>query len=152
VIDRSKRVSGFIALALMFWYGGTGCLAVSYARSAAAGETTGRQSAQDHACCKARHKTTRKVTKSRLAYQSDRLDFKIGFPASPGPANAMSCCPLTAGSIVTSSRTQTGDQISLSRTNSFSLASSGGNHALPRIPLRLPNQAQSYLLDCVFLI
>jgi len=137
------------ALALLFWFGGAGCLAVSYARTASAGETATQ--ANEHACCKARRKTPGKMTKSRLAHRSDQLDFKLGFPATPGPARAMNCCPLTTGLVVTSVRTQTGDQLSLSRPTSFSGASASWT-APPLVPLRLPNQAQSYLLDCVFLI
>jgi hypothetical protein len=139
-----------VALALVFWFGGAGCLAVSYARTASARETA--TPGNEHDCCKARRKPSGKMRKSPLAHRSDQLDFKLGFPALPGPARAISCCPLTAGSMVTSARSQTGDQLSLSQPTSFSGASANWNHAPPRVPLRLPNQAQSYLLDCVFLI
>jgi hypothetical protein len=65
----------------------------------------------------------------------------------------MSCCPLTSGSIVVASRTQTGDSASaLADTTPAAVKLENSYQTVVAAPLRLPNRARSYLLDCAFLI
>jgi hypothetical protein len=149
-----------IAIALMFWCAGTGCLMVSYARgmsepdsSAAAAEESmkGMHASMDaHACCKAKHKNTKRAK----AVESPRdLQFtQFGLPA-PLQNNAMSCCPLTTGSIVIATRSQSNDSASASAvTDSSSFKLTSLETRPLAVPLRLPNRVHAYLLDCAFLI
>jgi hypothetical protein len=65
----------------------------------------------------------------------------------------MSCCPLTSGSIIAASRSQSSDDhLALDENSSSSFGVTNSTSAPLTIPLRLPNQAQSYLLGCAFLI
>ena len=146
-----------LAIALMFWCAGAGCVIVSYARTMEDTDASAREAEQPmagmhtsvdaHACCKAKHKS------SKRASRSIDLRFKEVAVPSPVRSNAMSCCPLMTGSIVVASRSQTGDSASelpLKDSSSFNLENS---YRTPlAIPLRLPNRAHSYLLDCAFLI
>jgi len=161
------RLRSVIALALMFWCAGTGCLIVGYARAASAEEmaapaakslaAAASTSMDAHACCKARHSSVRRNEPVALHHKrstsGDSSINEVSLPASPMPASAMSCCPLTSGSIVAGSRSQSNDQTLVLNT-ADSLSGKAGNltPAPISIPLRLPNHAESYLLDCVFLI
>jgi hypothetical protein len=161
MIASLKRLLTFrsaIAVALIFWCAGAGCMIVSYAR-ASMHDTDSEQSAEHsmdmssmdaHACCKAKHKS---LTKAHSQKRSVARDFKeFTLPAS-APAGVMSCCPLTSGSIVVASHSQTNDQASeLAQTDSHSLKLASSYQTPVAIPLRLPNRARSYLLDCAFLI
>jgi hypothetical protein len=65
----------------------------------------------------------------------------------------MSCCPLTSGSMVVTSRSQSNDNATvLQQSDSSSQLFAESRPSPVAVPLRLPNQAQSYLLDCAFLI
>jgi hypothetical protein len=65
----------------------------------------------------------------------------------------MSCCPLTTGSIVIASRSRSADDNSvLEYTGSSSLRLTKTNSPAVAVPLRPPNRACAYLLDCAFLI
>lgn len=151
---------GVLAVALMFWCAGTGCLVVGYARTmndtdsstpAAEQQMTGMQASMDaHACCKAKHKSAKRAKTVKRALELEFTQF--GLPA-PVRGNAMSCCPLTTGSIVVASRSQLHDDSpELPRKDSASLNRDQLSQPALAVPLRLPNRAQSYLLDCAFLI
>jgi hypothetical protein len=149
-----------VAIALMFWCAGTGCMIVSYAR-ASAKEDSSAQSAEQpmidmhasmsaHACCKAKHKGEKRTASAKRSSNLELTEFTIPVPAQ---SDAMSCCPLTSGSIVVATRSQTDDSTStLAQTGSSSLKLSKSDHAPVAIPLRLPSRADSYLLGCAFLI
>ena len=159
-LKRLLTLRSVIAMALIFWCAGTGCMMVSYARAAmnedAATEAVEQpmaamSAAMDaHACCKAKHKS---LSKAHPRQRSAAGDLKEFTPPASEPSGAMSCCPLTSGSIVVGSRAQTNDQASeLAPTDSASLKLTSSNQTPVAIPLRLPNRARSYLLDCAFLI
>jgi len=147
-----------MALALIFWCAGAGCMMVSYARGAMP-EMNTPQSAQQsmttmmdaHACCKARHGSAKHSANSFT--KSDGLErMQEALPASSS-SDAMSCCPLTSGSIVIASRSQSNDDNSvLNHTSSSSLQLTKTNPSILAVPLRPPNRARAYLLDCAFLI
>ena len=161
-----KKGSGLrfvIAVALMCWYAGAGCLTVSYARSAMAekedsappvGQSTSGspKSADAHACCKARHKSLKRSTLSGAQLDSDE-QAQLTLPATPAPSGAMRCCPLTSGTILVASRYHADE-------NTPATAHNGSSEVIltsfiPKpiaVPLRLPNRDQSYLLGCAFLI
>ena len=148
-----------LALALMFWCAGAGCMMVSYARSAVADT---QQSAQPsmaamsatmdaHACCKARHNSSRGPADSFTKAASLGL-IQMALPPSSS-SDAMSCCPLTTGSIVIASRSQSADDNSvLNHTGSSSLQLTKNSSPPIAVTLRPPNRARAYLLDCAFLI
>ena len=147
-----------LAIALMFWCAGAGCMMVSYAHAAMNADAAAQSAAQSmamssmdaHACCKAKHKTLNKVHSPKPVVASDLNEFTL--PPS-APSGAMSCCPLNSGSIVVASRSQTNDHASdLAQTDSDSLKLASSNQTPVAMPLRLPNRARSYLLDCAFLI
>jgi hypothetical protein len=140
-----------------------GCMMVSYAR-AATSETSLTAGAMDHAmagsmsmdahpCCKAKRPSAKG---HRARSESKSLNPELNLlttPSTPAPAGVMNCCPLTTGSIVVSSRSQTHDDATvLARTDSSSLLLVKSDHAPLAIPLRLPDDSRSYLLDCAFLI
>ena len=164
VKDFLKRILSLragVAIALMFWCAGAGCMMVSYARSAMSETNSPAQVAEQsmatmsasmdvHACCKAKHKSLARAHSQKRSVTSDLSEFTL---TEPAPSGAMSCCPLTSGSIVVGSRSQTNDHASeLAQTDSASLKLTNSNQARVAIPLRLPNRARSYLLDCAFLI
>ena len=149
-----------LTIALMFWCAGAGCMIVSYAHTvmrdidaATSAEVpvmahmSGSMDA--HACCKAK----RKGAKRSAAAESTPNEFtEFGIP-EPVQSNAMSCCPLTTGSIVVASRSISNDDApALSQTKSTAFKPLTSDQKPAAIPLRLPNRAHSYLLDCVFLI
>ena len=160
-LKRILSLRAGVAIALMFWCAGTGCMMVRYARSAINDMDGSAQSAEQpmatmsasmdaHACCKAKHKSLTKAHSQKRSVTSDLSEFTLNEPA---PSGTMSCCPLTSGSIVVGSRSQTNDHASeLAQTDSASLKLASSNQTPVAIPLRLPNRARSYLLDCAFLI
>ena len=142
-----------LALMLVFWCAGTGCMLVSYAtgggttvaESASAPSDAIRAAPSCHANLQKNRKTTSKTT------AADRVG-QLNLPM-PSRSRAMSCCPLTSGSIAAANRPQSHNS-SAALTNSESQLL---NLAHPRtapvaVPLWLPNRAHSYLLDCAFLI
>lgn len=150
-----------LAIALMFWCAGAGCMMVSYAKGAmrnldssevadmsSMAHMSGSMDA--HACCKAKRKNARR---SQAASQLTSSEFEQFTVPEPAQSAAMSCCPLTSGSIVIASRSNSNDDAPISSHTdlaSFKLLSS--NQRSVAVPLRLPNRAESYLLDCAFLI
>jgi hypothetical protein len=169
----SKAISRFrstLAFALIFWCAGAGCMIVSYAHGAAmsGGASAGAQSleqtlggvsaaAGSHACCKAHHSSSK--IGAAASHSSSRLESFTGFlqvalPEAPGPSGASNCCPLTSGSFVPASRAESKDENASIRdqSDSLSLILTSSQPALHFYPLRLPDQNQTYLRGCVFLI
>jgi len=159
-LKRILSLRAGVAIALMFWCAGAGCMMVSYARSAMNDMDAPAQSAEHsmamsssmdaHGCCKAKHKSLIKDHSQKRSVAGDLMEFEL--PPS-APSGAMSCCPLTSGSIVVGSRSQTNDHASeLAQADSSSLKLASSSQTPVAIPLRLPTRARSYLLDCAFLI
>ncbi len=139
---------------------------VSYARAAVVTDSSivadimdagmGASTSRDaHACCKARHRGL-KPTQHQSASTAD-VDFAgrqlLTTPSTPPQSGAMSCCPLTSGSIVVTSRSQSNDNATvLQQSDSSSQLLVDSSPSPVAVPLRLPNRAHSYLLDCAFLI
>ena len=161
-----KRMRSVLAVGLMLWCAGAGCAIVSYAHAAEMnrGETVSlvkpnfsgaSASVMAHACCKARHSSKRDAGARHPISRSERFTGfqQVSLPAAPSPSGAMSCCPLTSGSFVVASRSQSkADASALTQKDSLSLAIRDAPTAPQAGPLRLPNQEQTYLRCCVFLI
>ena len=157
-MNLSRKVLKVVAIALMFWCAGAGCLMVSYAKGTMAemessvasdahamAHMSGSMDA--HGCCKAKRKGAKR---SDSAESQPSEQFTIPEPVQ---SNAMNCCPLTSGSIVVASRSTSNDEApALSQTDSSAFKALTSYQKPLAIPLRLPNRAESYLLDCAFLI
>lgn len=162
-----SRFRSTLAFALMLWCAGAGCVLVSYANGAAMsganladGQSNKRKltdvsaSAGAHACCKARHSSSRQTSSQRESDLQSSGNFQLAVPDLPDSSEATSCCPLTSGSFVVTSRSQLSDDgaSNAEQRGSFSLTLTNSQPA-PRLdPLRLPDQNQTYLRGCVFLI
>ena len=163
-ILRVIRIRSVLAFALMFWCAGTGCMMVSYARAASADSSAandvfahamaGSMSTDAHACCKAKRPSTNTHHGRAESKSTSSVELNLLMPpSSPTQTGAMNCCPLTSGSIVVSSQSQSNDNSTVSQqTDSSSPLLVESDHAPLAVPLRLPNRAHSYLLDCAFLI
>jgi hypothetical protein len=163
---REINPRSIMALALIFWCAGAGCMIVSYARASmteASGPSdsvhqmmAGMSSSMDaHACCKAQHRSkVRHQLRAESPASSELLAANLlALPSTPTESDVMSCCPLTSGSIVIGSRSQSDDHANiLDEAGSSSLLLIKSNPPPLAVPLRLPNRANSYLLDCAFLI
>jgi hypothetical protein len=146
-----------LTIALMFWCAGAGCMMVSYAKgamsdmdaSADAPMMAHMSGAMDaHACCKAKLKNAK-----RSASAESPKEFTQFTLPEPVQSNAMDCCPLTSGSIVVASRSTSNDEAPAVSSSDSSAFKPLISYQKPlAIPLRLPNRAHSYLLDCAFLI
>lgn len=164
VVLRTLRSA--IALGLMLWCAGAGCMVVSYAhgamrspavsnfRSRGAGwNVTG--SAGAHNCCRARHQSERRIDSS-LPGQAPPSKFatkEIGLAEVPNQSDAMSCCPLTSGTFVVSSRQRaSNDESSVPRAIDAVSIPNGPATAARSLVLHLPYQSQTHLRLCVFLI
>jgi hypothetical protein len=158
-----SRSRAIIAFALVAWCAGTGCMIVGYARAAAAesrlaaelvGHATGGSMSTDaHACCKAKRPSeARRVRTEARPAETPELNL-LTTPSAPTQTGVMNCCPLTSGTIVATSRSQSNDEaVILHQPNSATLLSIKSDPAPLAVPLRLPDRAHSYLLDCAFLI
>lgn len=151
----SVRGMKSLAIALILWCAGTGCVMVSYARGGDAGARIAESASpavqnMGMPSCHARREKTGKVTTKKTSAAAS-VD-QVGLP-SPSRSGAMSCCPLTNGLIAAASRSHSNSAVpALANTGSQLpdlMASRPGPIA---VPLRLPNRAHSYLLDCAFLI
>jgi len=163
-----KIISSFrsvLAVGLVLWCAGAGCMVVSYARAAA---ITGNDDARStgtgldqasgsmgsHSCCKARHASQRGSTLSTARTTAADLFANLTELTQVPNSNAISCCPLTSGSIVVAGRQRTSsdDASVASEVN----AVSSFHKVVATTPnansLRLPNQSRTYLRGCVFLI
>ena len=162
-VKKIVSVRAVLAFVLMFWCAGTGCMVVSYARAAATElndaalvmdhAMAGSMSMDAHACCKARRPSA-KGHQSRAASKPESAELNLlTLPSTPAPTGVMNCCPLTSGSIVATSRSQSNDHATvLHQRDAASLLLIQTDPAPLAVPLRLPNRAHSYLLDCAFLI
>ena len=158
-LKRILTLRSAIALVLMLWCAGAGCMLVSYARAATNDSTStagqmdhamGSMSMDAHACCKARHRS--QSLRSSAANAQNELNL-VTLPSTPTQSGVMSCCPLMSGSIVVASRSQSNDRATiLQQADSSSMLLIKSSPSPLAIPLRLPNRAGSYLLDCTFLI
>ena len=159
-----QRFRSALALALMLWCAGAGCMIVSYAHganmsgasaaqvsssSAGWGHASGSMGAHDG--CKARHAPGRRVASS-ITNQTSLANLE-GLAEVPNSSNAMTCCPLTGGAFVVTSRQRISneDRSVLQGVAAISVVTSFAATSLA-ISLRLPNQNQTYLRGCVFLI
>ena len=151
-----SKPSKVLAIALMLWCAGAGCIMVSYARAAET-ETAAAESASPAAedmagmpACHAKHKKNRKVTTSKTSTNASVGQLNLPSPVRSG---AMNCCPLTSGSIAATSRSQSNSPAPALANTGSQLPDSFISRTAPvPVPLRLPNRARSYLLDCAFLI
>lgn len=157
-----SRLRSALALGLMLWCAGTGCLAHGMAMSSGASApdskstktrfTQSEMAMNGHACCKARHRSLRNEPAAKS--DSDSNSETIVPPEDSSSDEANSCCPLTSGSFVVASRSQTTD------SNSSASAATGlPEHnfvlqfsAIRTILLRLPSHEQTYLTCCALLI
>jgi hypothetical protein len=163
-----RNLRSAITLGLMFWCAGAGCVIVSVAHGAAmsGADTTQMGSSMSgwgqasgsmgtHDCCKARHASERRVVSSISdhAPSSQSLVNLEGLAETPNSSNAKNCCPLTSGTIVVTGRQRVNnDDTSVSPDpDAVAVVTSAGSTPLT-MPLRLPDQAQTYLRGCVFLI
>ena len=151
------RFRSVIALVLMLWCAGAGCIFVTSARATSADseiQSTAEAEAStgSHGSCHA--STQPKKARKAHANSGPAGVKRLSLPAMPTPSGAMSCCPLTSGSIATPSRVQTNDDhltaVSHDELSYLPLTTRGT--APLAIPLRLPNKDQTYLRCCVFLI
>lgn len=140
-----------LALVLVFWCAGTGCMLVSYATGVrtTVADSTLEQSDEATAppSCHAHRQKNRKTTSNTAA--ADRIG-QLTLPM-PSRSAALSCCPLTSGSIAAAYRPQYNAPAS---TNSESqlLNSAQVTTGTVAVPRRLSNRAHSYLFDCAFRI
>ena len=156
-----------LATALIFWCAGAGCVMVSYARDAAMraavadsksgdagwGQVSGSGGAHD--CCKARHASERQAASSNNPVSSsDSPANQEELVESSNSSDAMSCCPLTSGTFVVSGRQNLSNESVLAPRGADAGQTWIGGAAVDVIamPLRLPNQSETYLRGCVFLI
>src|SRR5438128_2239750 len=129
-----KPLRSVLAVALTLWCAGAGCMVVSYAHAAAMNggdlAKSARQnfsgasaSAMAHACCKARHSAKQNAVRNTISRSESFHHFQIALTEVPAPSEAMSCCPLTSGTFVSASRTQSkeADASALIEKDSFSL-------------------------------
>lgn len=163
-----RNLRSAITLGLMLWCAGAGCMIVSVAHGAAMcgaeatktssssaglGQVSG--SAGAHDCCKARHASERRVASSMTAHAilAESLMNLEGLAEVPDSSDAMSCCPLTSGTIVVTGRQRISHHdTSVSRgLDAATVVTTAASTPLAT-PLRLPNQNQTYLRGCVFLI
>lgn len=162
LVPAISKLRSALALGLVLWCAGAGCLAhgmamrnvtpVPESKSTKANSSQSAMTMNGHACCKARHRSLR--SDSAAKSDSDSGPGTIALPEDSSSDDAASCCPLTSGSFVMVSRSQTHD--------SHSSAASGTG--LPQqnftarfsadraTPLRLPGREQTYLTCCAFLI
>jgi len=162
-----KKLRAALAFSLVLWCAGAGCMLVSYAHGASMANTDAASapasgsnwiglstSAGTHGCCKARHSSQHASTIAHR-HASVATELEEAAPlGSSNPAEAMSCCPLTSGTLVVTTRQSVSDERA-------SLATKSDAPALVLVhmdatpfapPLRLPNQNQTYLRCCSFLI
>ena len=165
------RLRSALASALMLWCAGVGCIASSYAHSAAMNSVTeSKLSSSDnswggasgsmgtHSCCKAHHSSERhslRSTSDRASSSEPATDLEtISLAEIPQSSDAMSCCPLTGGTFVVASRQR------ISNDDASMPKSIDSTTVLPGSPVvssrsyasDLPDRSQIHLRLCVFLI
>ena len=103
-----------------------------------------------HACCKARHRGAKQSARRSLPAEASEA---LALPEDSAPAGTMNCCPLTSGSIViVSHRDSHDDAAAIAQKDAHPINPLRLDAKQVEAPLRLPNRARSYLLDCAFLI
>jgi hypothetical protein len=115
------------------------------------GHASGSMGAHD--CCKARHATERRFT-SQVAHRtvsSESFASLEKLAEVPNSSNTISCCPLTSGSIVVAARQRVGEEAASLSSNVEAISSVRAGFTTTPV-VRLPNQKQTYLRGCVFLI
>jgi hypothetical protein len=155
------------AVALMLWCAGAGCALGTYAHAAmrdhglpqaeAVGMAmTGLSAAAGaHSCSKARHSSQHVASPNSHRPAPLATGFEeVALPESSNSSEAMSCCPLTSGTfVVTTRQSISGDHASEATKSDAPAFVLARLDATPRaLPLRLPNQNQTYLRCCSFLI
>ena len=156
----TSRIRPVIAVALMLWCAGTGCVLVRSAQATdiGAGDSAladamnaGEMGASQHAACHA--KQAQKSAKASRSRSQLTKAFEQRNSQRPGRSDAMSCCPLVNGLFVTSSRAHTHDDGGIiAISDSTLLALTNSSPAPLVVPLRLPDQHHLYLRGCAFLI
>jgi hypothetical protein len=141
-----------LALVLVFWCAGTGCMLVSYATAfgtpvadLAPASSDGMRGAPS---C---HAQRQKSPKTAFKKASTASVWQVDLPA-PFRSPAMSCCPLTSGSIAVAYRPQSHNPPALTNSESQILKLNDPRTAPVAAPMRRPKRVHSYLLDCAFLI
>lgn len=161
-----NKMRSALALALVLWCAGTGCVLVSYANSTATGgtgsspaQTEEPASSTANSSCHARHGSQKRPevpaqTRTNAASEMSTGSEQIALPENRDPFGAMSCCPLASGTFVVASRAHSNDSdtVKLTQSEPFFLSQTNFYAAPHAYPLRLPNQDQTYLRCCVFLI
>jgi hypothetical protein len=162
-IEKARWV---IAVALILWCAGAGCMLTSYAHAAAMANGEMAQaddlawtglsaSAGTHSCCKARHSSQHVASANSHRTAPLAAGFEeIALPESSNSSDAMSCCPLTSGTfVVTAPQSVQNDRASEAVNHVAPAPVLSDLHSAQRaLPLRLPNQNQTYLRCCAFLI
>jgi hypothetical protein len=150
-----RNLTKALGIALMLWCAGTGCILVTSARATTGLEALSTSEVEasggSHSSC---HGSTRPAKARKAHSNSGPAGVKrLSLPAMPSPLGAMSCCPLTSGSIATASRVQANYDLTAVSHDDLSYLPFATQRSAPlAIPLRLPNQDQTYLRCCVFLI
>lgn len=155
-----QKVTKALAITLMLWCAGTGCVLVRSAQAAdiGAGDSAladsmnaGEIGASQHAACHT--KQAQKTGKASRSRPQLTKAFEQRNTPRPGRSDAMSCCPLVNGFFVTSSRGHTHDDAGIIAISDSTLVALTNSSQAPLVvPLRLPNQHHLYLRGCAFLI
>ena len=157
-----SKLRSALAFVLVLWCAGTGCLA----HGMAMGDNTERAASENslkdnsarknasmsgHACCKARHRALRNVSTISSNADTDRLTLTL--PEESNPSNANSCCPLTSGSFVTTSRGQTSENDGPELIHTATPRCIRSTLSIQRTTkLRLTGREHTYLDCCALLI
>jgi len=160
-----KKMRSALAVALTLWCAGAACMIVSYAHGTAMGSEPRKPAEQSslgevsgsmssHSCCKAHYTAKHKPSSLRhWTVESSEVANQITLPENAVPSGANSCCPLTSGSFVSTGRVSGDSNISVpAGPDSFSAKLNNVQLGPRDYPLRLPNQEQTYLRCCSFLI
>ena len=157
-MDSGAKSFKALAITLMLWCAGTGCVLVRSAQATDIGAggsaladsmNAGEMGASQHAACHAKQ-AIGKASRSRpqLTKAVEQRNT-----SRPGQSDAMSCCPLVNGLFVTISRGHAQDDAGTTAINDTTLLALTNSSPAPLVvPLRLPNQHHLYLRGCAFLI
>jgi hypothetical protein len=107
-----------------------------------------------HDCCKAHHAAERRASSTTAQSKSSESLANLERLAEvPNSSDAMSCCPLTSGTFVVNGRQRVSNDDALVSQGAEAISIITNFAATRRVmPLRLPDQNQTYLRGCVFLI
>ena len=154
-MNSDGKLSKALAIALMLWCAGAGCLLVSYARQAMPSVTVDLASppSEELTDAPACHSHRQKKQEASTANTATNTARRVSLP-KPSRSRSMSCCPLTNGSIVSASRAQANPDQSIAPAadNTNNPSQVPFDPAPLDVPLRLPNQHHLYLRGCAFLI